>query len=473
MVQPPQVAPPPQAPMSPRGAPMTPRRSLALSEKAMGLDHGFEMGLSHCWESSAPWPVSPRTKDILQGGAHLMKDMATSSLVLTQHGGVLTPRSRPLKLKALDIEAEGEIVVVEKKQDKSDDNKEEVSKLKKKAKSLLAMVEKAQVEKEDRKKEFFQIRSDTDKLTSEHTIMQARHTWAKSSLDSAVTAQEEYRKNYDHMEASLKKAKAQLANSVQTDPDFHLKELQHLEAENKSNAQQFYTQREAVQQALHRFQCAHRDTARQVLTRIVEGQATELLRTVFLRWGGFIVEQIATEEQADQLKAVSESVESGKSQAQALATGVVDRTTVVHSFRLTSMVFAAWMQQVLPQEEPEIEFHDGDVLSRLGYLMSLHYHGSILSRALKGWSAQATMGRATRVQEAAAQAKLAAFEKTLTALQSELDEKDAEIADAQEEIQQTCDKNQQLQVEVKGIMAITDAIGDSLKEMEDLLLLDE
>jgi len=462
MVQPPQGAPPPQAPLSPRGAPLTPRRSLCLSEKAMGLDHGLDMGLSNCWESNAPWPVSPRSKD-----------MAISSLVLTQHGGVLTPRSRPLKLKALDVEAEGEIVAVEKKQEKSEESKEEVSKLKKKAKALMAMVEKAQAEREDRKKEFFQLRSETDKLHSEHTILQARHTWAKSSLDSAVTAQEEYRKNFDHMEASVKKAKAKLANQTQTDPEFHLKELQHLEAENKANAQQFYTQREAVQQALQRFQCVHRDIARQVIERIDKGQATELLRAVFLRWGSFIMEQVTTEEQAHQLKVVSESVQSGKTQAQALANDVVGRTTAVHGFRLASTVFAAWMQEVLPQEEPESEFHDGDVLSRLGYIMSLQHHGSILSRALKGWSAQATMGRGTRAQEAAAQAKLAAFEKMLTGLQMELDEKDAEIADAQEEIQQTCAKNKILQVEVKGIMEITEAIGDSLKEMEDLLLLDE
>lgn len=136
MVQPPQRAPPPQAPLSPRGAPLTPRRSLCLSEKAMGLDHGLDMGLSHCWESNTPWPASPRSKDMLHTGAHLMKDLATSSLVLTQHGGVLTPRSRPLKLKALDIEAEDEIGVVEKKQEKAEENKEEVSKLKKKGKGV-------------------------------------------------------------------------------------------------------------------------------------------------------------------------------------------------------------------------------------------------------------------------------------------------------------------------------------------------
>jgi len=472
MVQPPQGAPSPQAPLSPRGAPFTPRRSLCLSEKAMGLDHGLDMGLSHCWESNAPWPVSPRSKDILHNGVHLMKDLATSSLVLTQHGGVLTPRSRPLKLKALDIEAEDEIVVVEKKQEK-EESKEEVSKLKKKAKALSAMVEKAQVEKEDRKKEFFQLRSETDKLHSEHTILQARHTWAKSSLDSAITAQDEYRKNFDHMEASVKKAKSQLANQIHTDPEFHLKELQHLEAENKANAQQFYTQREAVNQALHRFQCVHRDTARHVIERSANGQATEFLRTVFLRWGSFIVDQPAIQEQSDQLKVVLESVQSGKSQSQALATGVVGRTTGVHGFRLASTVFAAWMQEVLPQEEPETAFHDGDVLSRLGYLMNLQHHGSILSRALKGWGAQATMGRGTCAQEAAAQAKLAAFESTLAALQAELDVKDAEMADAQEEMQHTCDKNKLLQVDIKGIMVITKAVGDSLNEMEDLLLLEE
>jgi chromosome segregation ATPase len=408
---------------------------------------------------------------MLHTGAHLMKDLATSSLVLTQHGGVLTPRSRPLKLKALDIEAEDEIGVVEKTQEKAEENKEEVSKLKKKAKALLAMVEKAQVEKEHRKKEFVQLRSETDNLHSEHTILQARHTWAKSSLDSAITAQDEYRKNYDHMEANVKKAKAQLENRVQTDPDFHLQELQHLEAENKANAQQFYTQREAVQQALDRFQCAHRDTARHVIESTAKGQAMELLRAVFLRWGSFIVDQISTREQADQLKVVTESVQSGKCQAQALATEVVGRATELHDFRLAS--FAAWSQQELPQEEPETAFHDGDVLSRLGYLMNLQHHGSILSRALKGWAAQATMGRATRAQEAAAQAKFAAFESTLTALQAELDEKDAEMADAQEEIQMICGKNKLLQVEVKDIMLITESIGDSLKEMEDLLLLEE
>jgi len=38
---------------------------------------------------------------------------------------------------------------------------------------------------------------------------------------------------------------------------------------------------------------------------------------------------------------------------------------------------------------------------------------------------------------------------------------------------QTCDKNKLLQVEIKGIMVITEAVGDSLKEMEDLLLLEE
>jgi len=467
-----QGTPPPQAPLSSRSAPLATRRSLCLSEKAAVLDHGLDMDLSRCWESNAPWPVSPRSKDVLHTGAHLMKDLATSSLLLTQHGRVLTPRSRPLKLKALDIEAEDEIVVVEMKQER-EEGKEEVSKHKQKAKALLAMMEKAQAEKKDREKEFVQVRSETDKLHSEHTILQARHTWAKSSLDSAITAQDEYRKNYDHMEASVKKVKAQLANQIHTDPEFHFKELQHLEAENQANAQQFYTQREAFNQALHRFQCVHRDTARQVVERTANRQATEFLRTVFLRWGSFIIDKIATGEQAGQLQVVSEFVESGKSQAHALATGIVDRTTGLHGFRLASTVFAAWMQEVLPQEQSEIAFHDGDVLSRLGYLMSLQLHDSILSRALKGWGAQATMSRATCAQEAAAQGKFAVFESTLTELQAELDEKDAQMADAQEEIQQICDKNKLLEAEVKGIMVINEAIGDSLKEMEDLLLLEE
>merc|ERR1719433_353137 len=50
-----------------------------------------------------------------------------------------------------------------------------------------------------------------EKLQTEHAILQARHTWAKSSLDSALGAQEEYKRHYESVEASLAKAKSEIA----------------------------------------------------------------------------------------------------------------------------------------------------------------------------------------------------------------------------------------------------------------------
>jgi len=359
------------------------------------------------------------------------------------------------------------------------------------------------------------VKASFEKLQTEHAILQARHTWAKSSLDSARSTQEEYKRHYESVEASLAKAKSELARQeelLQSGGQEHISSaINKVEAELSLRERQVEGKLIMVEQTKRLTVLKLKDNSMAILECMAATQQTPMAHMVFLHWMHAVQQERAEVEKAEQTMATQHLLRQLKDKRRQLAFAAAERLASAAHDSLATLTLRAWAQQaqeasmmasispfrallrgcdasprpatsstmsrlrkadVLGQEDDALKQfqakHRGKTASVLQRLADAE-EAVLMSRMLCCWSSAASEAKAERSHEVEAQATLAGLEATLQALRETLRGKTEELEDANEELEDTYLNNSEVLAACKEIMELQTSVADAFNEIEALV----
>lgn len=228
---------------------------------------------------------------------------------------------------------------------KMKDNKGAVQKLRDQINIMQTQLEAAQSDKEAAARATADLKTQIDKLENEHAVLNATHTWTKSSLDSALAAQEEYRKGYNSLRAAYKKAKEdldklneELASSAAAKED--LQKAKALEDERKACWKQ---ELDAVNATMRRMACQHKDKSKSVLGRMMLDQTSALLSACFSEWVHIVQDWRQSEKAKAEVSAVQSKLSKLQKQKNEEAKSFFTRVLHASDAGLVSQAYRAWV----------------------------------------------------------------------------------------------------------------------------------
>jgi len=359
------------------------------------------------------------------------------------------------------------------------------------------------------------VKASFEKLQTEHAILQARHTWAKSSLDSALSAKEEYKRHYESVEASLAKAKSELARQeelLQSVGDEHVfSAVEKAKAELTLRETQLEGKLIMVEQTKRLTVFKLKENSRAILECMAATQQTSMAHMVFQHWMHAVQQERAEAEKDEQATATQQLLRQLKDRRGQLAIAAAERLALAAHYSLASITLRAWAQQAQeasvspprallrgcdasPQpaisstmsvlrkadvQEPEDDSlkqwrakHRGKAASVLQRLADAEA-AALMSQVLGCWSIAASEAEAERSREVEAQQTVAGLEATLQALRETLRGKTEELEDAHEQLEDTYLNNREVLSACKEIMELQTSVADAFNEIEALALEDD
>lgn len=228
---------------------------------------------------------------------------------------------------------------------KMKDSKSAVSKLRDQVSTLQQQMDAVQSETKTSGKATSDLRSETEKLENEHAVLHATHTWTKSSLDSALAAQEEYRKGYNSLRSAFKKAKEDLerANEELKNSKSAHEELQKSRAILDEKKAQWDKELDSVNATMQRIARKHKDKAKAVLDRMQSGQASSLLGTCFANWLVYLKDWKNSEKAKAEVEAAKAKLAGFQSKKNEEAKQFLNRMSAASDSGLVAVAFKAWL----------------------------------------------------------------------------------------------------------------------------------
>jgi len=426
-----------------------------------------------------------------------------------------------MKVRAIDLDLglsaseSSHIVSSPKATKKNKDKKDIVAKLRTQVHSKEQHLDDVRAEMETTARETTKVNASYEKLQTEHAILQARHTWAKSSLDSALSTQDEYKRHYESVEASFAKAKSELARQEELLKSARDEDVSSAIQQVKADFDLRETQLEAklimVEQSKQLTILKLKENSRAILECMAATQQTSMTHMAFQQWIHAVRQERVEAENAKEAEATQHLLRRVKDRKMQLAFNAAERLASVALSSLASITLRVWAQQAqeafssapmspfrallrgcdasprpaIPsmisrwQHEdiwrPEDDAlqqcqakHRGKAASVLQRLVD-EGEAALVSQAFSFWSNEACEAKAERGREVESQAKLAGLEATLQALRETLQRKTEELEDANEDLEEAHQKNREVIDACKEIMALQTSLGDAFDEIEAIV----
>lgn len=229
---------------------------------------------------------------------------------------------------------------------KMKDSKSAVSKLRDQVSAMQQRIDAVQSETQLSSRATTDLKSDLEKLENEHAVLHATHSWTKSSLDSALAAQEEYRKGYNSLRAAFKKAKDDLekVNEELASGKTAHQELDRARAILDERKAVWDKELNEVNATMQRIARKHKDKAKAVLDRMQLGQASGLMGMCFQGWIAFLKDWKKNEKANADVLVAQEKLASFQAQKNEEAKQFLNRMSAASDSGLVSVAFKAWLQ---------------------------------------------------------------------------------------------------------------------------------
>jgi len=475
---------------------MTPRRPQKL--KAIGKD----LAPKECFSA----------RDIVHRGTALDRD-----IVDAQPKSVSAREASTRKVLAIDLdiglcssksictEATGEATK------KSKERKDAVAKLKTQVRRQEQHLEDVKAEIETAARATAKVKASFENLHAEHAILQARHTWAKSSLDSALSTQEEYKRHYESVEASLAKAKLELACQEELLKSAGKEDassvIDKAKAELSLREEQLGGELIMVEQTKRLTVLKLKDNSRAILECMAATQERCTARMAFQHWIHAVQQARVEAQKAEHAIATQHLLRQFKDRRRQLAFSSAERLVSASQSSLASITLRAWAQQAQeasmmasvspfrallrgcsnsprpatsrssglrkadvrgPQDNALKQCqskHRGKAAYVLQHLAD-EEEAALVSQVLCCWSKEASEAKIERNREVEAQATLAGLEATLQALRETLRGKTEELEAVDEEVEDMNQKNREVLSACKEIIELQKSVAVSLNEIE-------
>jgi hypothetical protein len=360
------------------------------------------------------------------------------------------------------------------------------------------------------------VKASLEKLQTEHAILQARHTWAKSSLDSALGAQEEYKRHYESVETSLAKAKSEIARQEEllqsVGQEGMSSAVENAKAELSLRETQLEGELIMVEQTKRLTVLKLKEKSKAILECMAATQQISMAQVAFQHWMHAVQQERAEAENAEQTMATHHSLRQLEDRRRQLVFAAAERLASATFGSLASITLRAWAQQAQessmmasvspfrallrggdasPQpaaiastmsrprradacgsEDDALKQHQAkhrgmaaSVLQRLADAAE----AALVSQVLCCWSNAASEARTERSQEVETQATFAGLEAALQALHERLQGKSEELEDANAALQDTYRNNREVISACKGILELQTSVADAFTEIEAMV----
>mmetsp|Transcript_75492 Transcript_75492/g.213556 ORF Transcript_75492/g.213556 Transcript_75492/m.213556 type:complete len:471 (+) Transcript_75492:73-1485(+) len=317
------------------------------------------------------------------------------------------PTGRPTKARALDMDEslsitqqmQEQVERLKQKQmlaaNKMKESKSAVAKLNDSVGSAQGQLQKTQTEKDDIERSTTDSKAKWEKLQTEHAVLNATHTWTKSSLDSALAAQEEYRKGYNNLRTAFKKAKEDL---TQKEADLEKcknadVEYARLKTDLEEKEQHYAEELKDTQDTLRRFICRQKDKSKAVLDRMIRGEGSGLLTITVQSWRTVVQQEKGRDYSRKELEAAQEHLKAYQAKKKEEARSVLDRMSAASEGGLLALILQNWAKAVQDVKATQAEADKlQDMLKnqKLEARKTLERNlgssmGGVLTVALKNW----------------------------------------------------------------------------------------
>lgn len=223
------------------------------------------------------------------------------------------------------------------------DNKSSARQLDESLKSMERQLEQARAEAE-RKRVDPEVRQKFEKLQGDNATLQATHAWTKSSLDSTLAAQEEYRKGYTSLQAAFRKTKSELdekekkAESAREAREEAAKIYATLPEKEAEFKQDLEDSKETLKNIMNR----QKKKSQAVLDKMLAGQSGTLLQITLSGWQKAIVDEKFWRENAKNLEEAEKRLKEFQSKKKEDASKVLDRMSAGNNTSLCGLMIQYW-----------------------------------------------------------------------------------------------------------------------------------
>jgi len=211
--------------------------------------------------------------------------------------------------------------------------------------------------KDDTEKTTQEIASHMERIQVEHNSLHVVHSKTKSSLDSALAAQEEYRKGCNSLRAALNKAtedmgkKEQELESIKGAQD----ELLRVRGTREEREAKFEEDLRDSKETLSRIMNRQKAKSKAVLDRMLAGQSETLKTMVYQAWVKIGQETKAQKENEQLLAQAQGRLKDFQAKKKDEAKSVLDRMTTANNTGLVGTVFTSWSTEYQEQKKAKEE----------------------------------------------------------------------------------------------------------------------
>jgi len=417
-------------------------------------------------------------------------------------------------VRAFDLDLEPASSECEKWK-KSREKKVDTARLRTQVRAMQQHLGDVQAEMETTAKANRKAKASFEQLKGEHAILQASHTWVKSSLDAALSTADEYRRHYESVEASLEKADLDLARQEmlrQTAGQDEVSSAMRAAKAESFRGKQLEGELIMIVQTKQRTVWKLKDKAKAILECMAATRQTSMVNATFQHWTSAVQQERAEAEKAEQVIASQYLLRQLKEKRRHLTFAAAERVAVAVQSDLASMVLRCWAQQAQERslvasvsplralvrrcdadgpwsaissrvstartaDALELQAdaskqrrakHGGKATSVVQHLADKE-EAALLSQVLCCWSCQASNTKAECFREAEGQAKLAGLEALVQALRERLRIKTEELEDAHVAYEVTHRNNQEVHSACMEIMSLHTSVKDAFNEIQSLV----
>jgi len=365
-----------------------------------------------------------------------------------------------------------------------------VARLREQVRCLQDQLAHLQRERDQHDSHTAEAKATLDKLQAEHHALRAAHNWTKSSLDSALAAQEDYRKGYNQLRSAFKKAKEDLQRKEEEVANHQTtaNDLEKVKAELAQKEQDYQEELAELQAILKRICHRQREKSFKVLTAMVAAQGSELTAAILQAWakvvGDMRAAAIFAREKADAIMTLQAFRDAKKIEA----SQVLERMSQALATGLLALLFQYWLKAWRSAKQARLERQRTqeqrlEALKAGGQKMGRHCscgkaavlvdclngHGdrSFMSQVLVSWIMFTADATGTRVRELQLEARYAEYEAKINRMKQEIAAKLDALDDISEELAEGRRKNHSLKTDFKAIMDIQVSMDLQMKDFED------
>mmetsp|Transcript_75758 Transcript_75758/g.225860 ORF Transcript_75758/g.225860 Transcript_75758/m.225860 type:complete len:456 (+) Transcript_75758:58-1425(+) len=190
------------------------------------------------------------------------------------------------------------------------------------------------------------LKEKLDKLRGEHAVLHATHSWTKTSLDSALSAQEEFRKGYAGMKTAFQKASDELQRRR---PELEVvaaakQDIEKTRGLTKSKEVEFQQDLKDCEESLKRILQRQKKKCSSVLDKMLTGQACTLLQLTVQGWSKASQDAKFWRSNESALEETQKKLKALQARKRDHAKRVLERLSSASEAGLARVMFQYWLR---------------------------------------------------------------------------------------------------------------------------------